>query len=1407
MTANNAQTNTFVQGMDMDTDVSLLQNSKYRYAENIRVVTNNDGTSGAIQNIDDIKQYDIDFHTYFGKDEKVLGAITINQYAIVLTSIMIESTTSSGIPMFVSGTAIYRIENFDQPNPTLVNVFKGVLGISTEDDKNISMVADYESDNVIKLYFTDGHSPLKVINIMSDKYQGVEWTDSSILDITPGASLPPLQILGLGVGSLPTGVVQYGYQLFNMQGAESVISSLTETIHIVQSDTSQNMMNYKGSNSNENSGKSCILYAYVPTSTKFDKIRVIRIQYLSNNDAPVIYIIDEISTNNDGRISYTDTGTSIIGEMSLDEFNNLSSYQFVGSSIEKLQNRLFVANVTEDTWDIEDYDARAYRCNADGKLVLQSTNSSNTITINNMDDIDFSSIPEDHDCINPYNTLNLSQQSLTDKSQFYIYSNTKDSQGNRIPGGTGPNIDYTFIYTELKLTDGDNNERIYQTTSMNCIPVNRNYLVIHEVGTDDTSREILQDSSNTPTRQFNYSDPYIAANYKSYQRDEVYRFGIIFYNKKSIPSPVYWIGDIRMFHSGQYVEPFTRNEGDFGITDYTDGTGGNQQHYALVAKPLGIKFTIKNFPEGAIGYEIVRCDRTESDRTVIMQGMLNNIYEYRLSDEGGDIIGQGHSDSGMEGTSSIETRPYTIPEYWSRNLAQSEYIYMYNASRSDSDRRTCKLLRGSSAIDNYVKFVSPEVCLQQEDAVTYFNGSTYLDPIGSYFSAVIVNDGYGVSQTNLRTLQSDGSITSVDYQDEFTRTADGYVEWRPASNTYDIASIFKYHICNYYIQNNAAIGNTQATVRNAAYPPIIPYNQVQNGSPYRINIGDRTYLNWAMPCNIANRVSTSDWGRYVSDPGFMGPAGPCVVLQVDNMRTVYPEASTIVSKLYTGLDVREQVSVIGVVNLKRNNTNQYGGNTYAARQNSVYISTNSYKQISSTLKQDTVNVFGGDTFMGLLDYPQMFTFQMPTEDDFNFNRRYVGCYIPFESSINMNLFQGDMPHMSYTSDGYLDSHLHMDPQQTQTYHSQDLPFFLYNTVYSSQNGSRNFVPKGIYSESHMHIPSRIMVSQAKTANAILDNWTVFKAADYLDVGSQYGSITNLKAFKDRLFFFQDTAVGIASVNERSLITDNNVGTLLLGTGGILTRYDYITTLNGTSITNDKSIMNSDNVLYWYDYNKNEICAFDNTVHSLSKEKNMQSYLNSNKGNQYNITAFYDKKYNEAWFSFHDKSLIFNEQLGCFTSFYTFNPDYALVFSNRIASIKDSKIYTINDETIEGLEVLDKNAEIRFIVNQNYTNTKVYDNILFDGQLLDANNNNLSTELIDYMKFNTKGQEAELNNPTFDYREDTYRLPIPRQTIKDSDSYAARLRGKYLECEYHFNTEDGKTFKIPYINTTYRYSLV
>lgn len=426
----------------------------------------------------------------------------------------------------------------------------------------------------------------------------------------------------------------------------------------------------------------------------------------------------------------------------------------------------------------------------------------------------------------------------------------------------------------------------------------------------------------------------------------------------------------------------------------------------------------------------------------------------------------------------------------------------------------------------------------------------------------------------------------------------------------------------------------------------------------------------------------------------------------------------------------------------------------------------------------------------------------------------------------MNLFHGDQIHRTVTSSNFADSWLQLEPTQMQDIHVQDLPYFVYNSVYSAQNTGKLYVPNSMYADKDVRYTNRILTSQAKTNNEVIDQWSKFKVADYLDVDNQWGDITNLKVFKDRLFYFQDTGVGVASVNERSLITDDNVNQLVLGTGGILSRFDYVTTTNGSSIKNDKSIINSDNVLYWYDYDKNEICSYTGQVSQLSKEKQVQSYFNKNiKEDRVKAMSLFDKKYNEVWFNVLNKPLVFNEQLGRFTSFYTFNPKWSLPISDRVVAIKDNELHTIHDTGVIGLTPLDRKAKLEIVINKNAPYTKVFDNVRLQGEFRDGNQESIKDDIIDYMKFSTKHQEAirehteqELDEEgsiitpeqhiITDYREDTFRFPVPRADKNEDElSLPARLRGKYMICDYELDSDIDHTFEIPQITTTYRNSLI
>lgn len=1390
MISNTAQVNTFIEGLNMDQDVNSIPNTQYRYAEDIRIVTNDGGTTGVLQSIENPRRYD----TIIPKDETIIGTTTINDIAVVITK------TSDNI------NKIYRLMGFDSNMPQIKLVCKGALGLCEDLSKThvLSVVGNYESDTNIKIYFTDGNSPIKVVNIMSNKYiddsnlidENGNIINPGSLEITPVVSLLPFEFCWLSEGNLKAGMVTYCYQLFNVHGTETVTSPMSELIHLTDSSTNQGSSEYKGAGLNKSSNKSVIL-STVLSLQDFDKLRVIRMFYSQNNSTPIISIVDEIDVpKGQTNIKYVDYG-STLSEISIDEFNAMTGYQFIAQTLAKMQNRLFAANITENTWtpkdeDGNDYDARAYRADSQGVIRLLSGLDNNNIRIPISDIEAIKRIPITHDCINPFNNVKYTKDA-SNSQNLCMYNQAGEL------GGYGINIEYSFITTDINLSSKQDKFRLNQSCSMDVPTVRNNTRYINRG--DNKMPEIVQPTEEQKSNPYtpNYADPYISANYRGYQRDEIYRFGIVFYNKKSIASPVLWIGDIRMPHASQ-MPPFR----------YENNT--------LIGNALGIEFKVKKMPVGAVSYEIVRCDRTERDRTVLMQTIGSYVYEYRIQEQD-KWVGQG-----SELDSSLEMRPTPffcslIGEQLAISTGTAEDIGNFSLTMRAND---------------YIRLVSPEICVQGDDVTRLFEESVYLDRIGSYYSPFVggkVNDSkfddFKDNYANGNTIGNSVSrsiFAAADYVTQINgevlqQDTVPYVGYGRRWNLNVLAVGFPYQdsrgkkvyrgasIAKYFVPS---FGQSQdiSYIEDAKYPPNIDYNMY--GAPdvvaKRINVGNRTYTNYSMSDFIHN-----------DNQSLQGPAGPCIIAHVPELSRTFAGFNSVPTNKYPELHPFDSTNAIPVFNIKRDGNSIYGGNTFSSRQNSVYISISAH---------DSKYVFGGDTYLSLLDYPNTMLFQLPNAEEWDGMKNYIGAYIPFESTVNMNLFHGDQIHRTVTGSNFADSWLQLQPTQMQQVHVQDFPYFVYNSVYSTSNTSKFYVPNSIYAEDNVTYSNRILVSQAKTNNEVIDQWTKFKVADYLDVDSQWGGITNLKVFKDRLFYFQNTGLGIASVNERSLITDDNVNQLVLGTGGVLSRFDYVTTTNGSSIKNDKSIINSDNVLYWYDYDKNELCSYTGQVSQLSKEKQVQSYFNKNiKEDRTKAMSLFDKKYNEVWFNILNKPLIFNERLGRFTSFYTFNPKWSLSISDRVVAIKDNELHTLHDSGVIGLTPLDRKAKLQLVVNKDAHYTKVYDNVRLQGEFRDGNQEIIKDDIIDYMKFSTKHQEAirEHTEEEFDeegsiitpeqhiitdYREDTFRFPVPRaDKNEDTLSLPARLRGKYMICDYELDSDIDYTFEIPQITTTYRNSLI
>ena len=811
---------------------------------------------------------------------------------------------------------------------------------------------------------------------------------------------------------------------------------------------------------------------------------------------------------------------------------------------------------------------------------------------------------------------------------------------------------------------------------------------------------------------------------------------------------------------------FTSNE----ASDY----GSN---LSVVTKPLGIEFEVKNLPSDVVRYEIVRCERTLSDRTILAQGVVSCITNY---DRDSNIL------------TPFPYLAYSNKHgYYAKTHNDGDFQYTFNLSDTQSN--------------NYFMFVSPEIAINRENADALIDKFQTVEKVGIMTSPITADGDWGITDgslkvlANARSIKYDGS-TIKPTKSLGGQSSNGYVaNGAIVINNDDFYSALLAKYYGLYVEN----GVQSAAIESAKYAgPSSPW--LTNGDqPWynaeAITIGDKVYYNWVWD-NIRTAGDSEVDKTDANNVRKYGPHGICAIFKSDNMVANIPLTVSTSSYRY--------VNAVVLCNIKQS-VNAYGGNSYSAIQNSVYITTGASAESSVS----TVLCYGGDTYLNIFDYNNcMFSYN--TDDYYNnkANRLFLGAFIPCESSVNLALTHADSSiNRTYQAgDGYANHFVEDDIITVGDLYTQNTPSYAYNDAYSAQPNAKKFVAKSIYNIDNLLTDTRIISSELKTNNEVTDSWTKFKVANYLDVDTRFGPINDMKLFKNNLVFWQTDAFGTVAVNERSIITDNNPGALTLGTGGILDRYDYFTTMNGESPNQLRANTQSDSTVYWYDSKRNEICGFNGQLQTVSKLKGVQSYLNKNKDLfKKDPIAVYDKKYNEVLFTLGDKTLAFNEQLGVFTSFYNYNPDYYAEFSDKLYLFKSLKLFKYNGGEQADLDSdKAKVSEIEFVVNKDYPQTKTFDNVEYSGNFTTDTN-------FDLILFTTKRQTSEtLTSADIDYREDTYKFAIPRNSLKLNEveqlankSYKDRMKGKYLICNYKYDCNGGNEFKVPYISTAYRYSMI
>ena len=265
----------------------------------------------------------------------------------------------------------------------------------------------------------------------------------------------------------------------------------------------------------------------------------------------------------------------------------------------------------------------------------------------------------------------------------------------------------------------------------------------------------------------------------------------------------------------------------------------------------------------------------------------------------------------------------------------------------------------------------------------------------------------------------------------------------------------------------------------------------------------------------------------------------------------------------------------------RKRTTPYGGYTNADRLLNTYVS---YGDVQYDMNKPLM-VFDGDCYIDVFEYTSCHKYYDPNiKVSITANINYA---IPVESSINLAYTSGHT--FTRNSDSQSVCQIQEEIANVNDFYIQDKPEYEYNTVYSVQPQveKKEALDTSDDSNTLYDVDYRVFYSELKTNNENSDSWQTFKAANYLDVDDRYGEITHLRTFNDNLVFWQESATGLLSVNERTSISDDSGKPLILGEGGVLSRYDY---LDRTAGMHKEQYCDacSNSVLYWYDAHNNEI---------------------------------------------------------------------------------------------------------------------------------------------------------------------------------------------------------------------------
>ena len=1326
------QINTFVKGMNTDVSDALMDSSQYRYAENVRLTTDKDENTGELRPIEGTSIY-----SNLSGYGDIIAMTSVRNVLIVIT----RSTNRD----YIVVKDLSENPRWDTWRQCFMTVQEEHFG------DRISLVTRWESDNNVKLYIADGVHPLMYVNIMA----GTEgsWSESEGIDSISGVknvfiNQPTARVSG-NRGNLNAPKIQYAYRLYNIGGATTTLSPVSNLVVLYKSDT-------QGYETPDENGKYTINKSITVTlpenTTDCEYVQIFRISYASAGNPIVSLIYDDVYTP-----SYLDTGYEI-QSVDYTEFLSYIRFNIVPQIIESKNDYLFSANIND-------------------------------------------------------------------------------------------------VQSEMDIN--------YKDVDLSCITL-----------TVDTSRTVKVNNKNQ--RRFDDSSNNERVQIQSLKPGEVYRYGAILYDSKGNHTSARFIADIT---APQLTDQFITKDGEWYIF-YQIGVKVSINWDALLGQCSDCQ-----------AVEIVRCKRTVDDMYTITQGIAGYplmIYDGSQHEKTNVLCSPGvlsTSRFAVTGHMKFEnTGDPTTPEMraqWTQPdtfaisddyfllFASPEYVYQKDDIKDIIETSSIKITHDAIARspitnDGYDQEDKDYINTYRISSIydQYDHGVPYClykipettGEIGTELCYQFLYNNYirYLSDNEAPTYRDDQNMPDDYYAFIYSAWIAGHFafkSWEKNDKTnypgyINPRALFipKVHTSvSEYTIHTLSQPDEKIIDGNIGYAEVPECNKLFDGSiivgKEKRSLGPQSsYMNWILP--ISYDTDENSDGIFNSYHGYIRVPEEDLdndddeiwdyysAFQAHGGQYTYPIGSTgecmIIKQTFaTGFRTLNPSDGIAadIVSIKRTDVIPYGGSQ--TTDLSTYTSYGNVILRSSGVTEDVV--YDGDCFPGVFVYNASHAWYAPLGGGVaQMNVQMVPLY----SYIDLAGTFGDLfPNMTQENKQWI-----QDVAGTVGNFVQENAAYEYNTEYNLDPTAMAYMSIKYTSIDSATFDTRVYHSALKNNNEYIDSWLSFSPNNYIDVDTRFGQITNMRLFKDKLLFWQEHAVGILSVNERTVLNDLENNDIVVGTGGTLQRYDYISTVYGMKFQQYEAEVQSNTTQYWWDgYNK-EILAYGGGMElvPMTKIKGITNYINQRNETSHPSLS-YDTKYDEVLAHVvGDDTLVYNEQIQAFSSVYTFDPTYRAIVNNKLYAVpqNSSEIYEYNTPQVEGYSLLFNKPifpKVRIVINKNNIYTKTFDNLTFGGRIYKGSLQTIENwpmERVDgeYIKgehlnspmhhliftFETplKQKSAIRGDKATSVDEYDYRLAIPRN---GSDvEYGNRMRGKTMQCEIasDYNSTD---FSLQYIITKFRMS--